>query len=120
MLILVVDDSKVMRMIVKRTLRQAGFGGHTVVEAENGVEALDRIGEKKPDLVLLDWDMPEMNGLDLLRAVRAEDKTLRMGFVTARATAEMRDIARSAGANFFIAKPFNAEIFDEVLARFLR
>ena len=59
MKILVVDDSSIMRKIVTRTLRQAGFGGHDIEEAENGVEALAKIEADAPDLVLTDWNMPE-------------------------------------------------------------
>ena len=56
MKILIVDDSKVMRSIVKRTLRQAGFGNHDVVEAGNGAEGLEQVSEHTPDLVLCDWE----------------------------------------------------------------
>ena len=66
MKILIVDDSKVMRSIVKRTLRQAGFGNHDVVEAGNGAEGLEQVSEHTPDLVLCDWNMPEMNGIEML------------------------------------------------------
>ena len=60
--ILIVDDSKAMRLIVRRTLRQAGFTDHTVVEATNGKEALDMIMQAEPALVLSDWNMPENDG----------------------------------------------------------
>ena len=67
MKILVVDDSSVMRKIVLKTLRQAGLGDHDFDEAGNGVEAVAKIKEAAPDLVLSDWNMPEMNGLELLQ-----------------------------------------------------
>ena len=75
MSILVVDDSKVMRAIVRRTLRQAGFGGHDVVEAANGAEALDTVKsmEPLPDLILCDWNMPGMNGIELVRNIRSTE-----------------------------------------------
>ena len=78
MKILVVDDSKAMRMIVKRTIRKAGFTGHTFIEAGNGAEAYRMITgddtEKHPDLVMSDWNMPRMTGIDLAeRLPRFED-----------------------------------------------
>lgn len=113
MKIMVVDDSKTMRMIVKRTLRQAGYGDHEVVEAGNGLEALGLIKGGCPDLVLCDWNMPEMNGLELLQALNTEGIKTAFGFVTSEGTPEMRQIAEENGAMFLIAKPFNADTFKE-------
>ena len=70
MKILIVDDSKAMRMIVRRTLRQAGFGDHAVTEANNGKEALENVRQSMPDLILSDWNMPEATGMEVLRAAR--------------------------------------------------
>ena len=70
MKILVVDDSRAMRMIVKRTLRQAGFNNVDVSEADNGKTALQQIDTDPPALILCDWNMPEMNGIELLRDLR--------------------------------------------------
>ena len=70
MQILVVDDSRTMRMLVTRTLRQAGFGGHDIVEAGDGLEALDVIRSVGADIVLCDWNMPRMSGLELLQTLR--------------------------------------------------
>jgi two-component system chemotaxis response regulator CheY len=113
MKILVVDDSKTMRMIVKRTLRQAGFGDHEVVEATNGKEGLDAIKESAPDLVLCDWNMPEMNGLELLQALNSESIGVKFGFVTSEGTPEMQELASNNGALFLISKPFTADTFKE-------
>jgi two-component system chemotaxis response regulator CheY len=117
MKILIVDDSKTMRMIVARTLRQAGFDGHAVQEASNGNEALLAIRAAKPDVVLSDWNMPGMSGPELLAAVNAEGHRLTFGFVTSENTPEMRDRAAEAGAAFFITKPFTAENFQQALKR---
>ena len=65
MKILIVDDSKAMRMIVARTLNQTDLSGFTKIEASNGVEALEKIEQESPDLVLSDWNMPEMKGIEL-------------------------------------------------------
>jgi two-component system chemotaxis response regulator CheY len=115
MKILIADDSRVMRQIVIRTLRQAGHGGHDIVEAENGKEALALVQSETPDLVLSDWNMPEMNGIDCLQALRASGSTVAFGFVTSEGSEEMRQRADAAGAAFLIAKPFTPEAFDDAL-----
>lgn len=115
MKILIADDSRVMRQIVIRTLRQAGHGGHDIVEAENGRQALEMVQTEAPDLVLSDWNMPEMNGIDCLAALRAAGSAVPFGFVTSEGSAEMRERAESAGAAFLIAKPFTPEVFDDAL-----
>ncbi|MFZ5889702.1 MAG: response regulator [Myxococcota bacterium] len=117
--ILVVDDSKAMRLIVRRTLRQAGFGDYEVDEAANGLEAISAIQQHRPDLVLSDWNMPEMNGYELLKALRAQNNDVRLGFVTTESTQEMQALANEAGALFLIAKPFTAEQFQAALKPFL-
>ena len=113
--ILVVDDSSVMRKLVVRALRQAGFGDHDIVEAENGREALDLIKNEAPGAVLADWNMPEMTGIDLLHALNDEGHSIPFGFVTSESTVAMKDEAYKAGAKFFITKPFTAEAFSENL-----
>jgi two-component system chemotaxis response regulator CheY len=116
MKILVADDSKAMRMIVLRNLRQGGFDGATFLEAANGAEALTLINAEKPELVLSDWNMPEMNGIELCRALDHASLGLVFGFVTSESTAEMRALAEEAGAKFLIAKPFTPESFTDVLS----
>ena len=113
MKIVVVDDSKTMRMIVKRTLRQAGYGDHEVLEAGNGLEALDIIKASTPNLILCDWNMPEMNGLELLQALNSAGIKTNFGFVTSEGTPEMRQVAEENGAMFLISKPFSADTFKE-------
>ncbi len=115
MKILVVDDSKAMRKIVIRTLRQAGFGDHDCIEAENGAVALDLIGKENPQLVLCDWNMPEMNGEDCCKQARSAGFTGVFGFITTEGTPAMRQRANEAGANFLLAKPFTAEELERVL-----
>lgn len=115
MKILVTDDSKAMRMIVVRTLRQAGYGGHDILEAENGREALGLVASESPDLILSDWNMPEMTGIEFLRALRGQGSSIPFCFVTSEGSDEMRTLAEQAGAVGVIAKPFTAEGFAEVL-----
>lgn len=119
MKIVIVDDSKAMRMIVKRTLRQAGFEEHAVEEATNGAEALQVIESASPDLILSDWNMPEMNGIDLLKALKKAESSVPFGFVTSEGTPEMRELAAENGALFLISKPFTADTFREALAPIL-
>lgn len=116
MKILVTDDSRVMRQIVIRTLRQAGLGGHDVVEADSGLDALEKIRTEAPDVVLSDWNMPGMDGITLLGTLRRQGHTLPFGFVTSEGSQEMRARAARAGADFVIAKPFTPEAFTEALA----
>lgn len=112
--VLVTDDSRVMRQIVIRTLRQAGYDWD-VREASDGAEALAAIRADEPDVVLSDWNMPEMNGIDLLRRLRAEGFETPFGFVTSEGSPEMRATAEAAGALFLIAKPFTPDGFREVI-----
>jgi len=116
MKILVADDSRAMRMIVVRTLRQAGYAGHDVIEAENGKEALEIAARQKVDLILSDWNMPEMTGIEFLRALRAGGTATPFCFVTSEGSEEMREQAQAAGAVGLIAKPFTAEAFADALS----
>lgn len=116
MKILVADDSKAMRLIVTRTLRQAGFDSHEVVEAEDGQHALELVRSESPDLVLSDWNMPRMNGIELLRSLRASGSTVAFGFVTSESSDDMRSTAESEGASFLITKPFTPDTFRAELS----
>ena len=115
MKILVVDDSKAMRMIVVRTLRMAGFGGHQIAEASNGAQGFESFTADPPDLVLCDWNMPEMNGEQCCQQARAAGFAGTFGFITTEGTPAMRQRANEAGANFLLAKPFTAEELERVL-----
>lgn len=118
--IMIVDDSTAMRMMIVRTLRQAGYGGNDVAQAGDGAEALEAIREKTPDLVLADWNMPKMTGIELLQALREEGNDVTFGFVTTEATTNMRDQARESGAKFLISKPFTVESFEQVLEAIMK
>ncbi|MGY1856122.1 response regulator [Modestobacter sp. SYSU DS0290] len=115
MKILVTDDSRVMRQIVIRTLRQAGYDDHDIIEAEDGRQCLDKVGSDSPDLVLSDWNMPNMTGIECLEALRASGSQVPFGFVTSEGSPEMREKAANAGALFLIAKPFNEDTFKDAL-----
>ena len=116
MKILVVEDSRAMRMILVRALRQAGFGGHDVVEAGGAPEALELVGTQEPELILSDWNMPGMTGIDFLAALRSRGDATPFCFVTSEGSDEMREQATAAGAFGVIAKPFTDEAFLDVLS----
>ncbi len=109
MKILIVDDSRAMRMIMKKALRQAGFGHAKVSEAEDGNAALRKVAEVSPDLVLTDWNMPGMGGQELLRGLREAGFQGVAGVVSSAATTQTRVASAAAGAGFVIAKPFTAD-----------
>jgi CheY-like chemotaxis protein len=117
--ILVVDDSRTMRMIVLRELRKAGYETRDVLEAENGRAAFERIAEGGVELVLSDWNMPEMNGLDLLKALRRDGNDIPFGFVTSESTRLMHRDALDAGADFVVTKPFSANSLSVQVQRVL-
>lgn len=113
---LVVDDSRAMRSILRRSLESHGF---EVVEASHGREALERLGLMSiPELALVDWNMPEMNGIDLVTALRGDpsyDRMLVM-MVTTETEPEQVQRALQAGANEYVMKPFSKEVLDDKLA----
>ncbi len=115
MRILIADDSRAMRMIVVRQLRQAGFEDAEFIEAADGAEALAKAREHSPNLIVSDWNMPEVNGLEFLRQLRASGDDTVFGFVTSEGTPDMIQLARSNGASFLIAKPFTPETFRDTL-----
>lgn len=115
MKILVADDSRVMRQIIIRTLRQAGYDDHEIVEAEGGRDALAKAQTELPDLVLSDWHMPDMTGIDCLRALRSGGSTVPFGFITSDVSPDLRQQALTAGATFLIGKPFSVETLRTAL-----
>lgn len=118
--ILLVDDNRAMRRILRRTLRAAGFCAHEVSEAVNGEMALESIKSTAPDVVLSEWCMPCMNGIELLEALNHQGIKTTFGFVTAESSNEMRKRATDAGARFMLNKPFTPESFHSALEPILQ
>ncbi len=114
---LVVDDFSTMRRIVRNLLKELGFSN--VQEAEDGVDALNKLRIEPFDFVVSDWNMPNMTGIDLLRAIRADDslKHLPVLMVTAEAKKENIIEAAKAGASGYVVKPFTAATLDEKLKK---
>ncbi len=106
---LVVDDSSVIRKVARRIMEEVNFD---IIEAENGEEALNACRAKLPDVILLDWNMPVMDGLEFLTALRKEPcgDTPKVIFCTTENDMDHITQAISAGANEYIMKPFDKEI----------
>ena len=111
--VLIVDDFSTMRRICKHLLKQIGFTN--IVEADDGTTALNVLKKEKVELVLTDWNMPKMNGLELLKAIRKDPnlKHLPVIMVTAEALNENIIAALKAGVNNYIVKPFNAQTLEK-------
>ncbi len=105
--ILVTDDAAFMRMMIKDILTKAGF--EIVGEAENGKQAVDKYKELKPDLVTMDITMPEMDGLEALKAIRAIDSAAKVVMCSAMGQQAMVVEAVQNGARDFIVKPFQSD-----------
>lgn len=108
---LVVDDSRVIRMVARKILEELSF---EVIEAEDGKVALDACAKKLPDAVLLDWNMPVMDGLEFLVALREMpgNEDVQVIFCTTENDLEHIQKAIAAGANEYIMKPFDSEIIQ--------
>jgi two-component system chemotaxis response regulator CheY len=117
--ILVVDDSRTMRLILQRSIRQAGYRGLVLGEAENGLQALEKLRGEQPRLILSDWNMPEMSGLDFLKQIRADENKVPFGFITSEASTEMRALAMTSGATFMLSKPFTPDDIQEAISPYL-
>jgi len=119
--ILAVDDSPTMRRIIVNTLRRAGF--NNVIEASDGKDALAKMKIEKPNFVITDWNMPEMDGLTFITTLRSIDeyKELPVLMVTTRSVKEDIVDAMKAGVNNYIVKPFTPDTLkakiDQMVAR---
>ncbi|HET6675564.1 MAG TPA: chemotaxis response regulator CheY [Nitrospiraceae bacterium] len=120
MKVLVVDDMSTMRRIVKNILKQLGFTN--LEEAENGQDALGKLNADNYGFVVSDWNMPVMMGIDLLRAIRADEKLKHIPvlMVTAEAQKENLMEAIQAGVSNYIVKPFTAETMQEKINKIFK
>ena len=117
MKILIVDDFSTMRRIIKNLLRDLGFTN--TVEADDGLTAIPILNSGSIDFLVTDWNMPGMTGIELLKAIRADDrfKTLPVLMVTAEAKREQIIEAAQNGVNGYIIKPFTAQTLEEKLGK---
>lgn len=120
MKILIVDDFATMRKIVRNQLGQLGF--KNLDEADDGATALPKVQSGGVDFIVADWNMPKMSGLDLLKAVRADENTKNIPFlmVTAEALKENIIAAIQAGVSDYVVKPFTAQVLEEKINKIFK
>jgi two-component system chemotaxis response regulator CheY len=117
--ILVVDDFSTMRRIIINLLKDLGY--KDIIEADDGIKALQRLSTNKVDFIITDWNMPNMDGLTLLKSIRANDATKNIPVLMVTAEAQKDNIleAAKAGANGYIVKPFTQQTLDEKIQKIL-
>jgi two-component system chemotaxis response regulator CheY len=117
--VLVVDDMATMRRIVSNLLADIGFKKENIKEADDGAAALAYLMKNDVDFVVTDWNMPQMTGIELLRAIRADDrlKNIPVMMVTAEAKKEQIIEAAQAGVNQYIVKPFNSKTLSQKISK---
>ena len=118
--VLIVDDFATMRRILKNILKQIGF--KNLVEADDGTSAWEILQGQTIDLIISDWNMPKMTGLELLKKVRASDQYKRTPFLMVTAEAQKQNIieAVQAGVSNYVVKPFTAEAISDKLEKILK
>jgi len=117
MRILVIDDSSTTRRLVKDMLRQLGF--NNVVTADDGMAALEVLNREKVDLIISDWNMPQMSGIELLRRVRADGQHTETHFLMVTAEAQQENIIEAVQAKVsnYIVKPFTLKTLQQKIER---
>ena len=118
--ILIIDDFATMRRILKNILKQLGF--KNLVEADDGTTALNVLESQKIDLIISDWNMPKMTGLELLKKVRASTEYKKTPFLMVTAEAQKQNVieAVQAGVSNYVVKPFTAEAISDKLEKILK
>jgi two-component system chemotaxis response regulator CheY len=118
--ILIVDDFTTMRKVIRNLLKQSGY--ENIVEAEDGVMALSELKANRIDFVISDWNMPNMTGLELLKAVRADGELSKTPFLMVTAEALQDNVLQAvkAGVDNYIVKPFTADVLSEKIAEIFK
>ena len=116
---LVVDDSTTMRRIIINTLNKVGY--QDIAEAANGREGVERLATTPVDMIITDWNMPEMSGIDFIRSVRANDATKNLPVLMVTTNAAKDDIVEAlrAGVNSYVVKPFTPDTIKEKIESML-
>lgn len=117
--ILVVDDFSTMRKIIRNILTQLGF--KNILEADDGTTALEILNKEKIDLIISDWNMPKMSGLELLKAVRSNENTKDIPFIMVTAEAQRENILEAIKyrVSQYVVKPFTPETLKEKIEKVL-
>lgn len=118
--ILIIDDFATMRRIMKNILKQLGF--KNLVEADDGTTALNILESQKIDLIISDWNMPKMTGIELLKKLRASTEYKKTPFLMVTAEAQKQNVieAVQAGVSNYVVKPFTAEAISDKLKKILK
>ena len=116
MKVLIVDDSNTMRQIIRRSLGKIGV--EDIVEANNGKKAVDAASAESPELIFMDWNMPEMSGIDAVRAIRESGNKVPIVMVTTEAEKRRVLEAIQAGINDYLVKPFTPDALCEKAQKF--
>ena len=115
MKILIVDDSRATQVIVRRVIEQLPYNSIAIANADNGKEGLEVIRTWEPDLIISDWHMPEMTGIDMLNALKREMLGIPIGFISTESAEEKKQEAFDSGAVFYVQKPFTSMDLQESL-----
>lgn len=119
MRVLIVDDSRAMQIIVRRGIEQLGYKEVEIRNAGNGLEAMDIIRAWEPNLVITDWHMPEMTGMEMLQSLNRQMLDTEVGFISTEDSEKRKADAFAAGARFFIQKPFEYSTLHEAVRPYL-
>ncbi len=117
MKILIVDDSSTMRRIIINTLSRIGYTD--VIEGENGKNGLEKLGQGGVEMIITDWNMPEMDGLEFVKTVRGQNPSIPILMVTTNAAKEDIVEALQAGVNNYVVKPFTPDTLKEKIESLL-
>lgn len=123
--IMIVDDSSVTRKVIKKHIKNGPYADLDKVEAVNGEDALEKFKNQAVDVILSDWNMPKMNGLEFVKSVRAHEasvnseKPVKIIMITTEGTIERVTEAIESGANEYIVKPFTADTLTKTLKKVL-
>lgn len=119
---LIVDDSRVMRNMVKKSLEMTGLADFQFTEAEDGTDALSKFNPTKIDIAFVDWNMPKMPGIDFVRKIRASKANAHVKLVmvtSERAVGKLTEALDKAGADAYICKPFTVEELQQQLGKMI-
>ena len=122
MKILVVDDSRIMRNVLKNILKESNIDENSIVEAQDGREALNIIQKEDIKVILLDWNMPKLNGVELVKIIRADEKLKHIPIIMVTSEAAKYNVmeAITAGVTDYIIKPIKGEIVKKKVQEYLK